>query len=180
MEAKIKAKKAIQEAAGKRKGNGTKWTKIKRGMGHGERQTRHEITQKIYMLKGKGKRQACPGCIMLIAYWLLGSQRSGRMMTMMAISAGVCLLGRPPAPPCLPYSPPLREPFPRELIATPGMHGIFCTGTDHHVKTSCGNRLLQEIFPRELVTRVHGIFCPERAHHSISSAGFGIWDVVPL
>ena len=46
---------------------------------------------------------------------------------------------------------PSREPFPREL-ATTGMHGIVCTGTDHHGKAYCGNRPPREIFPRERVT----------------------------
>ena len=63
-----------------------------------------------------------------------------------------------------------REPFPREL-ATTGIHGIFCTGTDHYGKTSCGdrpphgkssrgNRLPREIFPRELVTMEIRDFLP--------------------
>ena len=65
---------------------------------------------------------------------------------------------------------PSREPFPREL-ATTGMHVFFCTGTDHYGKTSCGdrpphgkssrgNRLPREIFPRELVTMEIRDFLP--------------------
>ena len=100
-EAKRKAKKATEETNGKRQGERTQRTKKgtrKRNTENDKKERKNE-EEKEKRKKRKKEKENGKGVRAALLCWLLGSQRGGRIVTMMAIPRRQsCLLYTSPSP----------------------------------------------------------------------------------